>query len=285
LVAFFGYLKGQEALRVEQAGLKTLQDEAMAAKRRFGQGVSSRLDLDRAKLAVSQQQATVAGGEAALGTAERRLGSLLGTAVVGELVFPPSRAMVEGDLPALAQAQRPEVQAARFEVRAAKAELAAAEVVRRWPAIGPDLMAGWDPNGPLTSVPGQFGWSAGISLTVPIYSGGAGAARVEQARQTEAMREADLQALLRTMDLAIADDRAASVAAAQQQDLADQEVQLAQEELRMSRFGFEQGSVPLIEVLRTEQAAIQASASLASARLDLELSRYRLAWDVGAQLP
>lgn len=285
LEAYFAVLKSQEALSVENSGHQTLQEEAAAAQRRFDQGVSSRLDLDRARLALAQQQSAVAASVAAVGTAQRHLASLLGIPAAGSLAMPPAPPRVQGDLSAQAQAHRPEIRAARADVRAARSDLHAAEAARHWPAIGPDLMAGWDSNGPPASIFGQVGWSAGISVSVPIYSGGAGGARVEEARQAEAIRRADLLAVLNATDLSIGDDRAAVAAAREQERLAAQQVKLAQAELQMSRFGFSQGSVPLIEVLRAEQAAIGAAASLGSARLDLELSRYRLAWDVGAQLP
>ncbi len=283
--AYFAVLESQEALAVERAGLKTLQDEATAAQRRFSQGAGSRLDLDRARFAATQQQAAVIVSQASVETTRRRLSSLLGVPACGALTPPPAPPTVSGNLAALASSRRPGIQAADADVQAAKADLQAAEAARHWPAIGPDLMAGWDSNGPPGSVPGQLGWAAGISVSVPIYSGGAGAARVEEARQAEAIQQANRQALSSHVDLALGDDRVAASAAGAQERLATQQVKLAQEELKMSRFGFGQGSVPLIEVLRTEQAAIGAAASLASAHLDLELSRYRLAWDVGVQLP
>ncbi len=284
LAAFFGVLQAQQALAVEQSGLETFQDEAAAARKRYSQGVGSRLDVDRARFAVAQQEAAVSIKQADFESASRQLESLLGAPVQDPLALPPELPLATGDLAVLARTRRPEVEAAQAQVRAAADSVASARAARHWPAIGPDLVGGWDANGPPAGLASQAGWSAGIGLTIPVYSGGAGAARVEEAVQGEAVCRSNLADVLRSLDLEVADDHIAESSAADQARLAARRVLLAHEELSMSRFGYQQGSVPLIEVLRTEQAAIRAAADLASARIDVELARYRLAWDVGAPL-
>lgn len=273
----------QRRAALARAGADTAQRLMAIARRKVEAGLGAAVEVDRwrAQLASEQALALQRAGEARL--RERQLGLLLGTSAVPELrvdaALQSRPAAPALRLPAELVERRPEVQQ---KARALDAALARLGVARR--EVYPRLQIDWAGRREHLAVQGaqlapQWVVGYGVSMSMPLFDGGRIKANVaiHEARAEEAMAEYEKALLAALVDGEMAlGSWATTQASAEQWGEAEQAAVAAE---RNSSRLFDAGMVDAAvvldahrEVLRTQDARVQAQGALWSAAVGLRLA-------------
>lgn len=270
--------------RVEEAdALQALAGRARdAAKERFDAGAASRLDLLQAELAAAQTANEADGARATVASARAALNVLVGRP-------PQSPTVAAGDLGAgtvpdvdtameLAAAHSTELAVLDGRIREQNARAALARA-QRWPDFGLE--------GAVTHrAPGEFewGWRAGVSLTLPLFHHRAAEAKLEELvlAQLQAQRAAQASMLRGTI---VSAETIASSRRLQYLRYRDEILPKAAEVEAMAEDAFRSGQTNLLAMIQTVVAirdirnkAIDAGVEYQNALADLERA-------LGAPLP
>ncbi|HWC64752.1 MAG TPA: TolC family protein, partial [Thermoanaerobaculia bacterium] len=150
-------------------------------------GVGTRLDTTRADVQLSRQRQTLLVAETQRDTARlallRAVGAdLADTLVLSDSFTPPTRELPTPDAAITAARRlRPELRAVDERLKEARLTLAAARG-ERWPRLSAQFQGGYNGN-----YLGDLSWTrvVGGSLSLPVYSGGETAVRIEEAKLQE----------------------------------------------------------------------------------------------------
>jgi cobalt-zinc-cadmium efflux system outer membrane protein len=164
------YLQAARArLRLESlsASREPLAKLTGALTRRAKEGDVSGADLARFELALSEHDDRVAKAEAEVEVAEKRLASLLGR---------PGRVVASDELPLPQTPGQAQAAATRSDLRAASEELAGGRALikaaSRWWVPTLDLSLGYLSTDPGAGPDVAHGYTAGLSLSLPVFSRG-----------------------------------------------------------------------------------------------------------------
>jgi outer membrane protein TolC len=166
--------------------------------------------------------------------------------------------------------------AARADLRAFDARIGQAKegesiaLSGRLPQIGVGAQYEW--NG--TTLFGNEGnnWTVGAFLRIPLFDGCEGLARRERARADRERLEAMREAMTDGVDLELRAATADRISSAERLRMAEGNVALSQEALRIVRERYGEGLATIVELLGAESAATQARASKALAERDLAVA-------------
>jgi cobalt-zinc-cadmium efflux system outer membrane protein len=279
--AYYALCAAERRAREAEA-LQGLAERAReAAKQRFESGDTSRLDFLQAELAASQTANEADGARASVTSARSALNVLLGrspeasTGTDGDL-----GAGTVPDLPAamaLADAHSTELAVLDSRIRE-QSERAALARAQRWPDVGLE--------GGVTHRAEDFdwGWRAGVSLTLPLFHHHAAEATLEEASlsQLRAQRAAQESSLHGTV---VSAEAIASSRRAQYLRYRDEILPRAAEVETMAEDAFRAGQTSLLAMIQTatgirdlRNKAIEAGVEYQNALADLERA-------VGAPLP
>lgn len=280
-----------ETLRVVAAShrerMAALQAEAERVERFLEEGTAPRVELLRARAALSDALAEARSAEARLAMAERELERVAGLphGEASELLLPPLRLEEEARLPvddpsardgepavageplapgwpAPADAPNPALEEARHRVDAAEA--AADEAgARYWPDV--EAGAGLQQYG---SSDGDFAteWQAGIRVSYPLFTGGARDAEVERTRAELRMANEELRLRRYGVEEAGEAARTAWVEATARARALAESVEQHEEVARIEALALAEGAGVQSDFLRAEAALLRARAGLAEAR-------------------
>ncbi len=280
--AYYALCAAERRAREAEA-LSGLAERAReAAKQRFASGDTSRLDFLQAELAASQTANDADGARASVTSARSALNVLLGrppeapTGTDGDL-----GAGTVPDLPAamaLADAHSTELAVLDGRIREQN-ERAALARAQRWPDLG--LTGGVTHGDPEEF---DWGWRAGLSLTLPLFHHHAAEATLEEATlsQLQAQRAAQEASLHGTV---VSAEAIASSRRTQYLRYRDEILPKAAEVETMAEDAFRSGQTNLLAMIQTATAirdlrnrAIEAGVEYQDALADLERA-------VGAPLP
>jgi len=260
-------------------------------------GESAHADVIKAQIDLEQRRRDLREAEAAIEKAKISL---------GVLIFPnfsSSFEVVDDLAPAAAL---PELEEARTQAAATNPDLKSAQAsllqsgydisVARYgylPSLGVDFFYGIDANQfaartsyptpssgrstlPDTEVEGRknLGYSAAITLNVPLWNWGATHSKVKQAEEKRDQAQLDLALTQRTLDSAVAAMYAEARAAQSQLDSLRGSVDLAAESLRLTVLRYQAGEAVALEV-----SDAQSTVTTARNAYDDGLARYQVALD------
>ena len=174
---YFDLLELDQELEIARRTLQTRQESLQLQRRRFEQGLSSQLDVDRADAEAAVAAATVPDLERRIAQNENGLSVLLGRnpgpidrgAPLEGQRLPPE---VPAGLPSALLERRPDIRRAEQRLVAANARIGAAKA-EYFPQISLTGIFGVE-SVSLSSLftgPSRF-WSVGPTMTVPIFSAG-----------------------------------------------------------------------------------------------------------------
>ncbi len=254
-------------------------------------GLATGVDEVRARTAEAQNQYALHQAEGAAAEAGTRLRRALGIALGTSLVLTDPltlEAMPPEDPQAVAKAlqQRPEVQALEKTVAQRTTDKAAA-VAADYPTLG--LVGAIGPSGVTPTQYDYRTYSYGVQLALPIYQGGALAARQDQAES----RRRQAQLALRDGQQQVEEDvrlaQVSLVTARAQAEAADSRVDLAQRLLEQAQDRFASGIADNLELVDAQAGLAQARSdrigSLGAwrmARINYDLALGQLTYDVPA---
>jgi len=151
----------------------------------------------------------------------------------------------------------------------------------RLPQIGIGAQYEW--NGTQPFDPSGNNWTVGAFVRIPLYDGCEGLAKRERARADRERLEATREAMADGVEFEIRQAAADRIAAAERLRMAEGNVRLSVEALRIVQERYGEGLGTVVELLGAEASATQARAANAQAARDLAVSR--LAFDLAAGTP
>lgn len=284
-VAYLEVLTARGVLEAQDRRIVALSAERRRVDELLGQGRAARVELLRVDAALAVAEADRVATRARLDLAERELARLVGAPVEEARAFllrplwlvdpdaePERAALVER-----ARSASPELEGARQVVLAAEAgsRLAKADWLPRLDVVGSYLGFGSTTGG------GTMEWQAGVSLSYPLFTGGArlsavGAARAQERRAREELRLAEL-GLEQAVDVALNAEREARALVA----AVSQAVQHQAEVVRIERLSLEAGAGTQTDYLSSEAELLRVRSALIEARNRQVAARVELVRVVG----
>jgi outer membrane protein TolC len=260
---FLTLLTAQRAKGVAQQALDTAQDHLKIAQARLDARAAPRFDVLRAQVDVATAQQNVVQADADIEVAQAALQDALGVDVPTFIAMDPNFVTTTPTSPIdvlmkQANSGRPELRALDWQHQAANAALSAAKALKR-PTVS--LQAGYQEVTP-ESVELTSQWSVAAAASLPIFDGGLSKAEQREAKAQREQVDAAVETLHATIASEVKQARARLVSAAAQIDVAQQNVALATEALRIANVRYEAGVATATEVA-------DAETTLTSARLGL----------------
>ncbi len=268
--AYMEMIRAAQAVSLGQANVRLITQELRAARDRFEVGEVTRTDVSIAEARLAASRGNLAAAIGDLEIARETYKAVVGR-YPGNLRWPgtpPMTARTEDAAKAVAVRNHPSIEEAQRNVNAADANVARAEA-----AIGPRIAAS---SGVSVRNGAPAALSAGVSLNMPIYQGGALKSAI---RQAMARRDASRSALLQS---AINVKREVGVAWANL-SVAAARTEAARREVRASQVAFEGvreeaklGARTTLDVLNAEQDLLDARTNLITAEVQQYVSVYSL---------
>lgn len=275
VAAFVGVRQAEALVALNEANVRLITQELRAAQDRFDVGQVTRTDVSLAEARLAAARAGLAAQQGGLVRAREEYKAAVGR-YPGVLSAPRSTPSVPETLAAaksLARDRHPDIASAQHQVAAAEIGLARAEAGLK-PSLTGTASAALDQDG-------EGSGSLGISLSGPIYQGGALSSAI---RKVSAQRDASRSGLLSTV-MAVEQNvgnawanLAVAVASLEANDRQAAAAQLAldglREELRL-------GARTTLEVLDQEQELLDARTNRVNTENDRLLAVYSLLESMG----
>jgi outer membrane protein, multidrug efflux system len=256
--------------------ISTRQDALRIADERLASGLTSELDVQRAKSDVASDQADLFSVMRARGELENGIATLTGqpasNLVLARVPLERHPPAVPVGLPSTLLERRPDVASAERSVAAANARVGVA-VAAFYPDVRLTGATGFETANLGDIFAGQsLIWSVGPSITVPIFEGGRNSANLQNARaqyeETVNRYRAQVLTAFQEVENALVDLHTLA-GQANAQEVA---VTAARRALELSQQQYEKGAVSFLDVLDAERTLLQderVSAQLLGARMEV----------------
>ncbi len=290
--AYFDVLSALDALKFADANEKALARQLEQAQQRFDVGLAAITDVNDAKAQHDQAVASVITNQNAVDTAREAVRQLTNK-VPGE--FRKLRENLPLDRPTpddpeawvdVALKNNPSLAAAAYQVDAANADINTARAghlptisgtlgYSRSPLWG-DTRYGGLPGEIHDSSDPKWGSTIGITLTVPIFSGGYTQSRVRQAIHNRDFRQDQHEFNRRQVEAATRNNFRSVIAGASEVEARQAAVVSAQSSVEATQAGYEVGTRTIVDVLISQQTLLQAQSAYSTARHAYVLNRLLL---------
>jgi outer membrane protein TolC len=263
-VRYYDTLLAKASLGVAEENVDLSREHLTNVQKRLKQGMASRFEELRAKTQVAGMETLVIQAENALKV--KRLEVLRVAALPLDMPMNLSGAIISrplkvefNDAYRAAWKNRPDLAAAALGIRAQDRQISALRA-----GLMPKLYGffnwGWEkPSGKsFIAGAGAGYWNGGLTLSVPVFDGGATHARLMKAHATRRQAQFRLEDLREEIALEIRkallnlDDAAKAV------ESATKNLRLAQEGQRLARVGYENGVNTQLDVLEADNAYVRA---------------------------
>jgi outer membrane protein len=280
--AYFNVLTALDALKYADANEKALNRQLEQAQQRFEVGLAAIIDVNDAKAQHDAAVANVISSQNALDQARETVRQLTNKE-------PGDFKKLREDLPLdhpspddpkawvdLALAQNPSLTSASFNVEAANQNVNTARA-GHLPTLSAnlsygravdyghtDLGAGRELR-EFTNDP-KWGSSIGVTLSVPIFTGGATQARVRQAIYNRDFAQDQYELTRRQVEAATRNNFRSVIAGASEVEATKAAVVSAQSSVEATQAGYEVGTRTIVDVLISQQTLLQSQSSYSQAR-------------------
>lgn len=284
--AYLAVLRAQDSLEFVRAEKRAIERQLEQTKQRFEVGLTAITDVHEAQANFDNTVAQEIVAENAVELRLEELREITGKyhdriSVLNTDSFSASRPVperVDGWL-SIAEEKNLELLIRKFAKDIAKEDIASAKA-GHYPSLSLRANYGRDDteiNGN-SSFPKTDSSSIGVTLNVPIYSGGATSARTAQARYLYVAASEDLELAYRSTVRSVRSSYNDVLAATSTIRALEQAVVSAQSALKATEAGFDVGTRTIVDVLNSTRNLFDARRNLAGARYDfitsvLELKR------------
>lgn len=286
-LAYFEVLRSAELITVADTQVKQAQEGLLDAQRRLHAGTTTKSDVLRATVALSNAQDALATAQTQHRSDQYALGRAVGRDVPVDAapvnhLEPTTLPLPRDSLLRLSALSAPDVRLAEANARAADASVGAAKA-QYLPSILATGGYGWlDQH--LPAVPGTSGWMFEMGISYPLFNGFQREQNVTQAEtQADAARayavdahrqaRVDAEQALGQVELA-----------AHRITLAQTAVEAAQEDLRVQEARYRAGASTFLDEVTSQLDLTQAETALVDARYDYQIARAKLDAIVGREL-
>ncbi|MFT3754795.1 MAG: TolC family outer membrane protein [Pseudoxanthomonas sp.] len=288
--SYFDVLIGIESLAAAETNEAAAKKQYDYAQKRLDVGLAPITDVHEARAEYDSARANTILARNALDDSYRALTELTGQPIANLQALPddfrpelPSAQSAQ-DWVEHALAQNPDLKSAEYNLESAQHNVSSARG-GHYPSL--DLSAGWSKssnwweNG-LYSGDDSRGTSIGLSLSVPIFSGGATQSRVRSALARRDQAQDGLEATRRTLVRNTSSAYQALVAGVSEVEARRLAVVSAQSAYDASQVGLEVGTRTVLDVLQNQRALFQAQVNYASSKYQFLQNRLLLEQAAGS---
>lgn len=280
--AYLAVRRAQAMARIAEQGAQLARANVTQARLLRDRGLLAEVDVLEAERTEAEAEARLAEARNGVELARASLNRLLGREPDFPLIVAEAEALPEepGPLEELtrsALARRPEVAALRHNIQAAEAGVRLARAARL-PRV--EVQAGYSIQRETALLPESFA-TAGVTLTAPLFEGGARRQRVQEAEERLAQLRAALAALEQGIALEVQRQRLAMAEARARLVASERAIAAAEKAYEITRLRLELGRATQPEVENARLALERARADRALAWNDIWLARVRLDRAIG----
>lgn len=271
--AWFTLATDRSLLAIAQETVRSAERSVTLTRARLTGGIAPRTDLRQAETILATAQSDVANYTAIVAQDRNAIVLLVG-GPVSESELPPSIESAEAGvatvpvgLDSSVLLRRPDVVEAEFQLRAANARIGAARAAF-FPRISLTGIAGLASSA-LTSLfsSGSFNYSAGPSLSLPIFDGGANRGNLDYARAQAEAATATYQRAIQGAFRDVADALARRATIADQAAAQTRLFEAANDTAQLTDARYRGGVASFLESLDAQRTVYSARRALATTRL------------------
>lgn len=292
--AYFGVLTADDQLTFAKSNEKALAKQLDQAEQRFKVGLSAITDVQQARANYDSARAQTIQAQNGVDTARESVAQITGRDF-GDLKKLRDDLALDKPSPDNLQAwvdlalkQSPVLASSQYSLNAAQDNISA-QRAGHLPTLSASLVRtdtpSWGSGGrsfgdsTLANIPGN-GWSGdttiGVTLSVPLFSGGLVHAQVKQAVYQRDAAQDQLESTRRTVIAGTRNAYRAVLAGISEVEANKQAVASAEKSLEATEAGFEVGTQTIVNVLLAQQAVFQAQSAYSLARHQFVLSGLQL---------
>lgn len=282
--AYFGLASAQETLSVARERLGRAQDHLRIAQDRKAVGAVPLLDVLRAQVGISDAKLALVSAEAEARTARGRLATAMGLRAETPIEIAPATGGPEAPDPSTLSQALDEAASSRAAVKAAQSGVDAATrgVASAKSAWSPKVVAfGTWGREDAVWLPQDRTWSAGVALSLPLFTGFSRVHEVARAKTDLARAEADRDQVVLSVRQQAWEAFSAYQEAYERMQASHELVAQARESHRLAKERYEVGAGTLTDLLDAETSLSQAEASRVCAEWGCRAARARYLWSVG----
>ncbi|MDB4169866.1 TolC family outer membrane protein [Planktomarina sp.] len=271
VTAHMNYRRSVEFVSLRSANVELIKQELRAAQDRFDVGEVTRTDVALAEARLASARASLAGAQGDLAKAAAEYHAVVGRKP-GDLASPSSLPELPTEVSAAisnARAHHPELTRVQHEVAAAELALKASQLTYR-PRFEADAgVSNVDLDGPLTR-------SLSLTVSGPVYSGGAIASASRSAMAQRDAKRAGLHVVGLEVEQAVRNAFVVLEVARATGEATDRQIEAASVAFRGVREEASLGARTTLDVLNAEQELLDARVSRISTRIDEQVASYSL---------
>lgn len=270
--AYYNVLRAQGNVDATQASIAAAEENLRIARAQFDAGVVARFDVTRAEVDVANLQQSLIQAESNVQIALGALNRVLGIDVnrpfrVEEQAVSVTPVTIDIEASTRqALGARPEVQQAVTGVRLAEQTVRFTRTEDD-PSLALFAATDWTSTTSVIS-PNNTTYTFGASVTWPLWDGGTTRARVAQAGNDVEIARRNLEQAGLAVGLDVRTAATNVMESSRRVQVAQVNVALAEESVRLARIRYQEGVSPFVEVTNAEAALTQARTNFVSARYD-----------------
>ncbi len=260
---------------------------AAMARTRYANGVATEVDVLRSEVAVANGAPDLVRAENAVNQARALLNYYLGrpldspVRLAGDFQQKPWEQPNLADLETAAMRRRPEINRLRIAERSADAQLQLARTENR---MRVDFQSGYGISSRLHRNllnPAFARWSAGVTLTLPVFDGFRSDGLAVQAAANQRAARLERDKFERQIRLAIQQGYDELNAAAETVSAARANVSQAERVLQMMQSNYQHGAATTLDIVDAQTALAAARTNLLRGLRDYSVARANLRWSTG----
>jgi TolC family type I secretion outer membrane protein len=289
-IAYFGYMQARRVDRVNQEAVAQATEHLAQAKAFYSVGRRPQFDVTKAEVDLANANVVLIRGRNQLHLARIQLENAMGVhppqefTIEDQFVISPLTVSMDS-VKAIAMERRPEILAGRARLGANEALVSAAwsQHLPTLSATGNYTWSGF--STPIVLLPQLFGrWTAGLSLTLPIFQGFSLDAQVEQAKANVDGAKASLDLLIENVLLEVEQNFFALGEASERIGAAAQLVEQAEQNLNLAQRQYAAGVGTPLDVADAQLSRSNALITQIQAQYDYNVALVRLRRAAGIML-
>lgn len=290
--AYFGVLKAMGLMKVQESSVAQAESHLRQAKGFYEAGAKAKFDVTKAEVELNQARLNLIKARNGFNTAVASLRNRMGVEynypleIDVTLVKPePAAGLEEGIREALKQ--RPEMRSTEAAIKEGEASLTASRG-GYYPSLNASGSYGYYDQYPLGGGEDLFQernrrWSAGVSVSIPIFEGFLTDAKVSGSKANIESLKAQRDVLSSNITLEVTQAYLDLQEAMARIEVAESNLNKAKENLDIANGRYEAGVGTIIEVTDAQTSYITAETDLVNARYDAAIARARFDRAVGIQ--
>ena len=266
--AYADVIRDVEILRVRQSNLGVLRRQLDEASARFEVGEITRTDVAQSEARLAQSEADLANAQAQLSVSRATYAAVVGQAP-GDLAPMPTLPNLPTDFDSalnVALTDNPGIRSAAYSLRAAEANVAAAKAEFLPSARLSSSYGGSSDLNRIADIVDNTAFRAGVTLSVPLFTGGLNGSRVAQALERANVAQINVEGERRTTLQTVSSAYAQSISARSTLAAGQEAVRAATVAAEGVRQEAQVGLRTTLDVLNQELELRSAEVTLATAR-------------------